>query len=152
MAEIWENYANHPFVRSSNGMVWFSSPKQLQNSRTSEKQLFAVCDVLRFNALNLSAELIELQKANCILVCIRQSIISRAREVIYTELVGPHMKCFVPFCSPQYQTNMDIRKESSRGPQRQSRYWGISPMRRGWESWDWSIWRRGCSGRSHPCP
>lgn len=68
-------------------MVWFSSPKQLQHPRTSGKQLCLLFVMYCYlMPQNLSAGLVELQKANWIPVCIRQSISSRSREVIYLEL------------------------------------------------------------------
>jgi len=41
-------------------------------------------------------------------------------------------------------------RESSKGPLRW-RDWSISAMKKGWESWDCSTWRREASGESYQC-
>lgn len=54
---------------------------------------------------------IAVKKANCILGCIRQSIVSRSMEVIlpfYSVLVRPDMENSVRFSSTQYKGDMDI--------------------------------------------
>ena len=51
------------------------------------------------------------QKANCILGCIKRSIVSRSRKVIlplYPVLVRPHLKYCVLTWSPQYRRDMDL--------------------------------------------
>lgn len=51
------------------------------------------------------------KKANGILVCIRQSIVSRWREVIlafYSALVRLHLDSCVQFSAHQYESNLDI--------------------------------------------
>lgn len=70
------------------------------------------------------------RKANCIVGCIRKSVTSRSKEVIfsiYPALVRPHLQCCVQFWVSQYKRDVDIEEwvhwrstKVIKGPQRQS--------------------------------
>lgn len=67
--------------------------------------------ILVDNKLNISQQCsFASRKANSFLGCIRKSVASRSREVIfspYTALVRPYLECCVQFCTPQYKKNID---------------------------------------------
>jgi len=48
------------------------------------------------------------KKANGIPGCIRQTIASRSRELIYSAVARPHLECCAQFQVLQYKTDMDI--------------------------------------------
>ena len=57
------------------------------------------------------------QKANCILDCIKRSLASRVREVIlplYCALVRPHLEYYVQMGSPLYGSEMDLLEHIQR--------------------------------------
>lgn len=53
------------------------------------------------------------RKANCIVGCIRKSVTSKSKEVIfsiYPALARPHLQCCVQFCVSQYKRDVDIEE------------------------------------------
>jgi len=57
------------------------------------------------------------QKANCILGCIKRSVVSRVREVILnlcSVLVRPHLDYCIQIWSPQYRTNVNLLEHIQR--------------------------------------
>jgi len=58
------------------------------------------------------------QKANCILGCIKRSMVSRARDVtlpLYSTLVRPHLESWVRLWSPQHRKDRDLLEQVQRG-------------------------------------
>jgi len=74
------------------------------------------------------------QKANRILGCIKRSMASRSREVILSlcsALVRPHLEYCVQLWSPQDKKDMELLEQAQRRPQKRSKGWSTSPMRKG---------------------
>jgi len=61
------------------------------------------------------------QKANCILGCIKRSVVSRSREGILplcSSLVRPHLESCIQLWSPQHRKDMDVLEQVQRRPQK----------------------------------
>jgi len=73
-------------------------------------------------------------QANYILGCIKRSVDSRSREVIlplYSALVRPHLESCIQLWSSQHREDMDLLEWVQRRPQKRSRGWSTSPVRKG---------------------
>jgi len=102
--------------------------------------------VLTDEKLNMTWQhVLAAQKANHILGCIPNSVASRATEGILplcSNLVRPHLESCIQLWSPQHWKDMDLLEWVQRRPQRWYEGWNTSALRKGWETWGCSAWRR----------